>query len=53
MATTHFTFPMHQRLRKTNPYAYYSLTAQKQMQSALQHTGDLAGEALQDPRSTF
>ena len=26
------TFPMYQRLRKINPYAYYSLDAQKQMQ---------------------
>ena len=30
------TFPMYQRLRKTNPYAYYSLNTQKQMQSNLQ-----------------
>ena len=29
------TFPMYQRLRKINPHAYYSLTAQKQMQSDL------------------
>ena len=27
------TFPMYQRLRKINPYAYYSLNTQKQMQS--------------------
>ena len=26
------TFPMYQRLRKINPYAYYSLNTQKQMQ---------------------
>ena len=26
------TFPMYQRLRKINPYAYYFLDAQKQMQ---------------------
>ena len=26
------TFPMYQRLRKINPYAFYSLDAQKQMQ---------------------
>ena len=26
------TFPMYQRLRRLNPYAYYSLDAQKQMQ---------------------
>ena len=26
------TFPVYQRLRKLNPYAYYSLDAQKQMQ---------------------
>ena len=29
------TFPMYQRLRKINPYAYYSLQTQKQMQSDL------------------
>ena len=29
------TFPMYQRLRKLNPYAYYSLDAQKQMQQDL------------------
>ena len=28
------TFPMYQRLRKINPYAYYSLNTQKQMQLA-------------------
>ena len=28
------TFPMYQRLRKINPYAYYSLNTQKQMQWA-------------------
>lgn len=27
-----FTFPVYQRLRKLNPYAYFSLDAQKQMQ---------------------
>ena len=31
------TFPMYQRLRKTNPYAYYSLNTQKQMQSDLRN----------------
>ena len=33
------TFPMYQRLRKINPYAYYSLTTQKQMQSDLRIFG--------------
>ena len=33
------TFPMYQRLRKTNPYAYYSLNTQKQMQSDLRNHG--------------
>ena len=32
-------FPMYQRLRKINPHAYYSLTAQKQMQSDLRNFG--------------
>ena len=31
------TFPMYQRLRKINPYAYYSLNTQKQMQSDLRN----------------
>ena len=35
------TFPMYQRLRKTNPYAYYSLNTQKQMQSDLRNHGSL------------
>ena len=35
------TFPMHQRLRKINPYAYYSLYTQKQMQSDLRNFGSL------------
>ena len=35
------TFPMYQRLRKTNPYAYYSLNTQKQMQSDLRKYGSL------------
>ena len=35
------TFPMYQRLRKTNPYAYYSLNRQKQMQSDLCNFGSL------------
>jgi len=35
------TFPMYQRLRKTNPYAYYSLNTQKQMQSDLRNYGSL------------
>ena len=33
------TFPMYQRLRKINPYAYYSLNTQKQMQSDLRIFG--------------
>ena len=33
------TFPMYQRLRKINPYAYYSLNTQKQMQSDLRNLG--------------
>ena len=33
------TFPMYQRLRKINPYAYYSLNTQKQMQSDLRNFG--------------
>ena len=35
------TFPMYQRLRKVNPYAYYSLDAQKQMQQDLREAGSL------------
>ena len=35
------TFPMYQRLRKLNPYAYYSLDAQKQMQQDLREVGSL------------
>ena len=35
------TFPMYQRLRKINPYAYYSLKTQKQMQSDLRNFGSL------------
>ena len=35
------TFPMYQRLRKLNPYAYYSLDAQKQMQQDLREAGSL------------
>ena len=35
------TFPMYQRLRKINPYAYYSLNTQKQMQSDLRNYGSL------------
>ena len=34
-----FTFPVYQRLRKINPYAYYSLNTQKQMQSDLRNFG--------------
>ena len=34
-----FTFPVYQRLRKINPYAYYSLDAQKQMQQDLREAG--------------
>ena len=33
------TFPMYQRLRKINPYAYYSLNTQKQIQSDLGNLG--------------
>ena len=33
------TFSMYQRLRKINPYAYYSLQTQKQMQSDLRNFG--------------
>ena len=33
------TFPMYQRLRKINPYAYYSLNTQKQMQLDLRTLG--------------
>ena len=33
------TFPMYQRLRKINPYAYYSLNTQKQMQLDLRTSG--------------
>ena len=35
------TFPMYQRLRKINPYAYYLLNTQKQMQSDLRNFGSL------------
>ena len=35
------TFPMYQRLRTTNPYAYYSLNTRKQMQSDLRNYGSL------------
>ena len=35
------TFPMYQRLRKLNPYAYYSLDAQKQMQKDLREAASL------------
>ena len=35
------TFPMYQRLRKLNPYAYYSLDAQKHMQQDLREAGSL------------
>ena len=35
------TFPVYQRLRKINPYAYYSLDAQKQMQRDLRDAGSL------------
>ena len=35
------TFSIYQRLRKTNPYAYYSLNTQKQMQSDLRNYGSL------------
>ena len=35
------TFPMYQRLRKINPYAYYSLNTQKQMQLDLRNFGSL------------
>ena len=35
------TFPMYQRLRKINPYAYYSLNTQKQMQLDLRNSGSL------------
>ena len=33
------TFPMYQRLRKINPYAYYSLNTQKKMQIDLRNIG--------------
>ena len=33
------TFPMYQSLRKTNPHAYYSQKAQKQVQSDLCNFG--------------
>ena len=36
-----FTFPVYQRLRKINPYAYYYLDAQKQMQQDLRDAGSL------------
>ena len=35
------TFPTYQRLRKLNPYAYYSLDAQKQMQQDLREAASL------------
>ena len=35
------TFPVYQRLRKTNPYAYYSLDAQKHMQQDLREAGSM------------
>ena len=35
------TFPVYQRLRKLNPYANYSLDAQKQMQQDLREVGSL------------
>jgi len=35
------TFPVYQRLRKLNPYAYYSLDIQKQMQQDLREAGSL------------
>ena len=35
------TFLVYQRLRKINPYAYYSLNTQKQMQSDLRNFGSL------------
>ena len=35
------TFPMYQRLRKINPYAYYSMQTQKQMQSDLRNFGSI------------
>ena len=35
------TFPVYQRLRKLNQYAYYSLDAQKQMQQDLREAGSL------------
>ena len=35
------TFPVYQRLRKINPYTYYSLDAQKQMQQDLREAGSL------------
>ena len=35
------TFSLYQRLRKINPYAYYSLDAQKQMQQDLREAGSL------------
>ena len=38
------TFPVYQRLRKLNPYAYYSLDAQKQMQQDLREAGSLVFE---------
>ena len=33
------TFPMYQRLRKINPYAYYSLNTQKRIQLDLRTSG--------------
>ena len=35
------TFPVYQRLRKLNLYAYYSLDAQKQMQQDIREAGSL------------
>ena len=48
------TFPVYQRLRKINPYAYYSLDAQKQMQQDLREAGSLVffeqdADALPEP----
>ena len=48
------TFPVYKRLRKLNPYAYYSLDAQKQMQQDLREAGSLVffeqdADALPEP----
>ena len=40
------TFPVYQRLRKINPYAYYSLDAQKQIQQDLREAGSLWNSPL-------